>query len=145
MRRALTVTTTLALALTGAVALPLPGGGCTGICSETVNASGQPLTAGRNYCAGGQSTGGLTTRRPGCASEQSEQRWTTLPPGRQTPPGQDWDTFRVDPGRCYRVSFEGFFPWTPDFERSYSAAEPLYVKVGNDYTARVESQLPGPC
>ncbi|MGW4650331.1 hypothetical protein [Kitasatospora sp. NPDC004289] len=146
MHRALTVAAVLALALAGAVAVPLPGGGCTGVCSETVNAADRPLTAGRNYCAGGQSTGDLTLRRPGCASAESEQRWTTVPPGRQTPAGQDWDTLRVDPGWCYRVSFEGFFPWTADFARDYAAGEAaLYVKVGNDYTARVESQEYGPC
>ncbi|MFE5325385.1 hypothetical protein ACFRCG_03035 [Embleya sp. NPDC056575] len=125
---------------------PAYAGGCTGVCSETVNDSNSVVTVGRNYCQTGI-TGSRTTTKPTCSSDGVKQQWKGIGPGEQSPDGQDWDTFRVDANWCYEVYFEGYFPWNSSWTAYYKASsgEPTYVKVGNDHTAYIKRQTYRSC
>ncbi|GGX76365.1 hypothetical protein [Streptomyces fructofermentans] len=114
-------------------------------CSETVNQSDLSVYAARNWCIAGSDTGATTTTTPTCSSDGVAQatRWVTA--GTQTPSGQDWDTFRVDAGFCYKVSFKS--PIDTDFTKTYDrrGTSAVWVKVEDDYTAYVTSQKTATC
>ncbi|GCD92731.1 hypothetical protein [Embleya hyalina] len=144
--RSLAVVAVLGAAAIVAVPTPAYAGGCTLICSETMNQSNLPATVARNYCEAG-STGDYTSTQPTCSSADEPQEWRTLAAGERTPQDEDWDTFRVDTNWCYKVFFESFLPWGKEWTSYFSASPqgPMYVKVGNDYTAHIKEQTYGPC
>jgi len=116
------------------------GASCTGVCSETVNESPYSVYVAKNWCWSG-TTGSTTTLDPYCSSS-SQRKWITS--GNQTPPGEDWDTFRVDAGWCYKVRFEewewyGLHVWTVPYNR-VGQSSPFWVKVENNATAYVTQQ-----
>ncbi|MEV7684117.1 hypothetical protein AB0O64_37110 [Streptomyces sp. NPDC088341] len=97
-------------------------------CSETINQSAYSVYVARDWCDGVGACSGSPTD------------W--LAPGERTPDGQDWDTFRVDPGWCYRVNFN------PGLTRTYDrrgSSTGLWVKVSNPEEAVVEFQSRSSC
>lgn len=122
------------------------GASCTGGCSETVNQSAYSVFVAKNWCWSSGTTASTTTSDPYCSSS-SQRKW--ISPGNQTPAGEDWDTFRVDAGWCYKVRFEewewyGLHVWTVTYNRA-GQSSPFWVKVENNATAYVTKQAYGTC
>ncbi len=111
-------------------------------CSTTVNDSAFSATAYRNWCWGGNSTGDSTENFPYCNTDGGLYLSAY---GGHTPRDQDWDTFRVDAGWCYRVFFNRL--WLPSFTRTYDrrGRSALYVKVGDDAIAHIKAQSTSTC
>lgn len=115
------------------------GGSCTPLvgCSQIHNDSHTFVIIRPTWtCGGGTgSTGG-----PECTSGSSQYLYS----GGRTPTNQDWDTFRVDPGWCYKVKF--YLPyrsWTVKYNRVGLGEQ--WVKVEDWATAVIQAQQPGSC
>jgi hypothetical protein len=134
--------------LGGAAAPAAADPGCApivGWCSTTVNDSSLFATALFNWCTGGN-TGDSTTTRPTCSSGGVAQKTFFLSAGGgHTPFNEDWDTFQVDAGWCYRVRF--VITAGPDFTRTYDrrGTTALYVKVADDADAHIQAQSSTTC
>jgi hypothetical protein len=113
---------------------------CTPVlgCSQIHNDSHTFVIIRPNWsCGGGTgSTGG-----PECTNGTSEYLFGG---GGKTPSNQDWDTFRVDAGWCFRVKF--YLPyrsWTVTYNRV--GLGETWVKVENWATAVIQAQRAGAC
>lgn len=107
-------------------------------CSQIHNDSPYYVVIRPNWgsCPGGTGASGPIS----CTSGASK----TLYAGVHTPQNEDWDTFRVDAGWCYRVKF--YLPyrsWTERYNRSGQGE--TWVKVENWATAVIEDQRYGSC
>jgi hypothetical protein len=128
---------TVAAPVTGPVT---QGGSCTVlvICSQTQNTSTLVVSTARNWVCGGGTgaTGGY-----GCVSGP----FLTIGSGTgHTPYFEDWDSFRVDAGYCYRVTFvQPHYQWNSTYNRVGAGA--VWVKVGDTTTAVVTAQRYGSC
>lgn len=136
----------LALAATAlAIVTPAPaaeaGSSCIEpLCSTIENRSTLGVYIGRDWTCSGGTTG--TARGESCVST-SNRRW--LPQGSTTPAWQDWDSFRVDAGYCYRVHFIlPYDSWTQNDNRS-GMTTPVWVKVEDHAIARIQAQQYGSC
>ena len=123
---------------TAAVPLSVQGN-CSPIvgCSQIHNDSHTFIIIRPNWTCGGTtgSTGGI-----GCTSGTSTYLWA----GQHTPTNQDWDTFRVDPGWCYKVKFYlPFKSWTVKYNRI--GLGEIWVKVEDWATAVIQAQSVGSC
>jgi hypothetical protein len=106
-------------------------------CSQIHNDSNTTVLIRPDWNCGGStgSTGGAA-----CAGGSSK----TLYVGDHTPTNEDWDTFRVDAGWCYKVRFYlPFTSWTSWYNRS--GLDETWVKVENWATAVVVAQRAGSC
>lgn len=116
-------------------------------CSRTVDETPGPVYVARNWCGGG-GNGDWTDSTPKCSSKAGSkkvpQKFKWIYSGQGTPKNQDWDTFRVDAGWCYKVEFTSFYHryyrW---YNRSHK--DRVWVKVSDQYTARVQHQNYGTC
>jgi hypothetical protein len=107
-------------------------------CSQIQNPSPYYVAIRPNWttCGGGTGASGPIS----CTSGTT----TLLYSGNNTPTNQDWDTFRVDPGWCYRVKF--YLPyrsWTERYNRV--GLGETWVKVEDWATAVIEDQRYGSC
>ena len=114
-------------------------GGCSLFvgCSQIHNDSSLGVTIKPNWTCSGTtgSSGGV-----GCTSGTPRY----LLAGQHTDQNEDWDTFRVDPGWCYKVTFYlPFKSWTVKYNRSGQGE--LWVKVEDWATAVIEAQRAGSC
>ena len=131
---------TTAGAAPNAAAVPLSvQGNCSPVvgCSQIHNDSQTYIIIRPNWTCSGTtgSTGGI-----GCTSGTSTYLWA----GQHTPTDQDWDTFRVDPGWCYKVKFYlPFKSWRVWYNRS--GLGEIWVKVEDWATAVIEAQAYGSC
>ncbi|WP_218004484.1 hypothetical protein [Microtetraspora niveoalba] len=114
-------------------------------CSTTVNDSAHSVYAYRNWCRDNDSTGDSTETYPSCKVDNVAQTSRYLSPGDNTPRKEDWDTFRVDAGWCYKVYFNRL--WAPSFTRTYDrrGKSALYVKVGDEAIAHIQAQSNSTC
>lgn len=115
-------------------------GDCSPIvgCSQIQNESGSYVIIRPNWTTCGGTTG--STGGIGCTSGTSTYLWA----GQDTPTDQDWDTFRVDPGWCYKVKFYlPFKSWTVKYNRS--GLGETWVKVEDWATAVIQAQQYGSC
>jgi hypothetical protein len=116
------------------------------LCSATENNSAYSVYIARNWCWNSGTTASSTTSDPSCSSS-SDRRW--IVPRQSSPSGEDWDTFRVDAGWCYRVHFAeaewyGLHEWDVTYNRA-GQSTPVWVKVEDNAIAIVESQRSGSC
>jgi hypothetical protein len=143
----------LVLASTAAGAAPKPAppeqvadapvsvqGDCSPVvgCSQIHNDSSTYIIIRPNWTCSSGTTG--STAGIGCTSGTS----TYLYAGQHTPTDQDWDTFRVDPGWCYKVKFYlPFKSWTVKYNRT--GLGEIWVKVEDWATAVIQAQQYGSC
>ncbi|HEX2685820.1 MAG TPA: hypothetical protein VHN14_04350 [Kofleriaceae bacterium] len=109
------------------------GESCLGGCSETHNKSQYGVFTARDWCSGGPCSG-------------SQTLWIYT--GQQTPDNQDWDTFRVDAGWCYKGSIRTYiYPFwhTTNYTWDQSGKGNLWIQVHNNQTATVDWQGYGHC
>lgn len=114
-------------------------GNCSPVvgCSQVENDTSSYVIIRPNWTCGG-TTG--TTGGVGCTSGSDTYLWA----GQHTPTNQDWDTFRVDPGWCYKVKFYlPFESWTTKYNRSGQGE--IWVKVEDWATAVIQAQQYGSC
>lgn len=87
--------------------------------------------------------GGTTGTRGGenCVASTPRQ-WIYY--GQRSPSWEDWDSFRVDAGYCYKVTFTlPYDQWTEYINRSGTTA--VWVKVEDHGMAFVYAQRYGSC
>jgi hypothetical protein len=118
----------------GKMSTPTPLGNCTGpLCSEIQNRSGLGVFIARNWCD-----------CCGACPSGNEFRWLGSPA--DTPDSEDWDTFRVDAGWCYKFRMygpDGVIFKTHTIDRRGLGA--VWVKVLDVQTARVTFQSSSSC
>ncbi len=117
-----------------------------GWCSTTVNDSSFSAVALFNWCRANDGTSAWTAIRPTCSDEGAAQKSLFLTSGGgHTPFNQDWDSFQVDAGWCYKVKF--VVTAGNDFTRIYDrrGASAIWVKVGDDADAHIQGQGSATC
>ena len=108
------------------------------LCSATRNESSLGVYVGRDWQCGG-TTG--TAGGENCAAA-ANRKWIYT--GESTPAWNDWDTFRVDAGYCYKVHFIlPYDSWDQYYNRSGTSA--VWVKVEDHGVAVVKAQRYGSC
>ena len=123
---------------------PVPQGGSCSVlvfCSQTQNNSSLGVLTARDWLSCGGGTG--ATGGENCVTQdQNRRKWIYT--GGYTPLFQDWDSFRVDAGYCYRVTFvQPHYQWNSTYNRSGLGA--VWVKVGDTSLAVVTAQRYGSC
>lgn len=109
-------------------------------CSKTDNESHLGVFVARDWLCGG--TTGSTGGESCVTSDPAKRRWIYT--GQRTPSGQDWDSFRVDAGYCYKVRFSlPYDAWIHYYNRSGLGA--IWVKVEDHAIAFVQAQRYGSC
>ncbi|GAA0418876.1 hypothetical protein Acor_82020 [Acrocarpospora corrugata] len=120
---------------------PAPAAAAAGeciFCSTTVNQSAYGITAYKSWRV---SCGG-TTGNSGTDCVDAPALY--VGPGGHTPWDQDWDSFRVDAGWCFRVRFSiPYKNWTERYDRRGQGS--TFVKVENHAYAFVEAQSTSSC
>lgn len=111
------------------------------LCSSIINHSTLGVYIAQDWCWSG-TTGSSRTEDPYCSSS-SERKW--LNPGAGTAMGEDWDTFRVDAGYCYKVQFNlPYDTWTQYYNQSGTSTH-RWVKVEDHANAYIKAQKYGSC
>lgn len=107
------------------------------LCSTTWNASGYSALVSHDWCDGNNGP---------CSGSQS--KW--LSPNGSTAGTGDWDTFRVDAGWCYKVTWYTLnqnLQYVPYWWSTYDQVGKgdLWKKVSNNELAKITSQSASHC
>jgi hypothetical protein len=140
-------TTVLALAMTalgiGVFGAPqaYAGSSCSFGCSQTYNQSPYSVYTAHNWCDSGSYHGPC----------QSGNSYLWIGPGSSgspthTPLSEDWDTFRVDAGWCYKVTItHDYGLWSSNHTYDQRGKGALWIQIHNDETGIVRSQSTSGC
>lgn len=144
LRRLGSAVTVLALALGGLVVAAIPssaGSSCSyPLCSSIANRSGLGVYIAHDWCGNAEQ---LTQNSPPCGAQPTDH-W--LANGDGTPSHEDWDTFRVDAGWCYKIR-----TWHKIGYNSYATINRIgqstgvWVRVHDDQIAFITSQGSSSC
>ena len=140
------ILSTLGVLLVGAgapaaSAAVIPAGpGCDAGCSQTYNQSAYGVYAAHDWCDSGSYHGPCVDH----GTYHNSYMW--IPAGGHTPLNQDWDTFRIDAGWCYRITITyAYGLYSEDFTYDQRGKGEVWIPIHNDETGIVRFQSTSSC